>query len=318
MNKTKQNTWDHRKWSVNFRKASKLRKGFRDLRIRVFRSTVKIVQSGFYWMDGKKVEINTHTHDFANSAFYVKPKEVDSIPARNFTTKVSVINADCIETAQLLVKAGFDPVVLNMANRTTPGGGVISGAGAQEENIFRRSNLFQSLYQFMPIIGRSFDIPEHPKYPEYSYPLNRETGGVYSSNIALFRGSEANGYHLLEQPYSLAFVTVPAIYSPDLVQKNGVFRLEEAFIAPTKEKIRTILRIAILHGHDSIVLSAFGCGAFQNPPYHMAELFREVFEEEEFQNKIPVIVFSIIDDHNARKAHNPDGNVLPFMKVFGG
>lgn len=318
MSKTIQNTWNHREWSTNFRRASKLHKGFRDLRIQVFRSTVKIVQTGFYWIDDKKIEINTHTHDFANSTFYVKPKEVYSIPAQNSTTKVSVINADCIETAQLLVEAGFRPVVLNMANRTTPGGGVLSGAGAQEENIFRRSNLFQSLYQFAPFIGRSFDIPEHPKHPEHSYPLNRKTGGVYSSNITLFRGSEANGYHLLKRPYSLSFVTVPAIYSPDLVQEKGVFRLEEAFITPTQEKIRTILRIAILHGHDSIILSAFGCGAFRNPPQHMAELFQEVFEEEEFQHKISVIVFSIIDDHNARKAHNPDGNVLPFMRVFEG
>jgi uncharacterized protein (TIGR02452 family) len=66
------------------------------------------------------------------------------------------------------------------------------------------------------------------------------------------------------------------------------------------------------------VLGAFGCGAFENPPEHMAELFKEVFAEGEFLNRFKVIVFSIIDNHNSRKKHNPDGNVVPFVKVFGG
>jgi hypothetical protein len=48
----------------------------------------------------------------------------------------------------------------------------------------------------------------------------------------------------------------------------------------------------------------------------MAKLFREVFEEADFKNIFKKIVFAIIDDHNSRKEHNPDGNVLPFVKEF--
>jgi uncharacterized protein (TIGR02452 family) len=65
------------------------------------------------------------------------------------------------------------------------------------------------------------------------------------------------------------------------------------------------------------VLSAFGCGAFANPPNHVALLFKQVFNEEEFKNHFRLVVFSIIDDHNSRKEQNPEGNVLPFSKVFG-
>lgn len=35
------------------------------------------------------------------------------------------------------------PVVLNMANAYRAGGGFRTGAGAQEENLHRRTNLFQ-------------------------------------------------------------------------------------------------------------------------------------------------------------------------------
>jgi uncharacterized protein (TIGR02452 family) len=35
-------------------------------------------------------------------------------------------------------------------------------------------------------------------------------------------------------------------------------------------------QVAWAHGHDAVVLGAFGCGAFRNPAGHMARLFREV------------------------------------------
>lgn len=76
------------------------------------------------------------------------------------------------------------------------------------------------------------------------------------------------------------------------------------------------MRIAAIHNHDSIVLSAFGCGAFRNPPKHMAELFHSVFLEKEFLNKFNNIVFAIISDHNSGKEHNPEGNFLPFEREF--
>ena len=75
------------------------------------------------------------------------------------------------------------------------------------------------------------------------------------------------------------------------------------------------LRIGLKQSHDSLVLGAWGCGAFCNPPEHMAVLFKETLEEPEFKDKYREVVFSIIDDHNARRPHNPEGNLLPFVRV---
>ena len=71
-------------------------------------------------------------------------------------------------------------------------------------------------------------------------------------------------------------------------------------IEGAKNKMRTILRIGLRHGHDSLVLGAF----------------HEVFEEPEFKDKYRLISFAILDDHNAHRSHNPEGNYLPFVKEF--
>ena len=84
----------------------------------------------------------------------------------------------------------------------------------------------------------------------------------------------------------------------------------------SKHKIRTILRIAHFHGHDAVVLSALGCGAFRNPPADVAAAFDEVLREDEFAGAFKKVLFAILDDQNAGRAHNPDGNFLPFKRRF--
>ena len=307
---TLKNDFDHLKWTNQFEIASKKGDGFRELRAKIFQNTVKIVKNGGYYVDD--VFINIPNNLLAEkSEYFTAPDKLEA--NGDYQTKYSVVNADCLETAEDLLKSGFNPCVLNLASRQNPGGGVIDGAGAQEENLFRRSNLFLSLFQFASYASE-YGIKKHEK----SYPLDRNTGGIYSADITVFRGSEKNGYCLLKKPYTVSFVTVPAINRPELIEKNGEYFIADNLVDPTKKKIRTILRIAGKYKHDCLVLGAFGCGAYANPPNHMAELFKEVFLEKEFNNKFKSIVFSIFDDHNSNRRHNPKGNFLPFSEVFNG
>lgn len=46
-----------------------------------------------------------------------------------------------------------------------------------------------------------------------------------------------------------------------------------------REKIRMMYMLAYQKGYDALVLSAYGCGAFGNPPHEVAQLFNEVNEE---------------------------------------
>ena len=62
-----------------------------------------------------------------------------------------------------------------------------------------------------------------------------------------------------------------------------------------------------------MILGALGCGAFRNPPKHVAELFKEVINESEFKNIFRRVYFVIKEDHNSRGC----GTFEPFKDVFG-
>lgn len=110
---------------------------------------------------------------------------------------------------------------------------------------------------------------------------------------------------LLDDPIILSVISVVAI---NLTQHELSV---QNYLSTTKDKIRTILRIGIDHGHNALVLSAFGCGAFGNDPYVMASLFLEILHEPEFEYAFRKIVFAIIDDHNSK------GNYAAFKSVLG-
>ena len=108
----------------------------------------------------------------------------------------------------------------------------------------------------------------------------------------------------------MSFLAVSAYPNPPLTQSKQ--RLTPEIAEKTKQKIRVMFATGLNKGHDSLVLSALGCGAFRNPPRHMAELFKQVLLEENFVNKYKHISFAIIDDHNARG----EGNYQAFLEVF--
>jgi hypothetical protein len=53
-------------------------------------------------------------------------------------------------------------------------------------------------------------------------------------------------------------------------------------------KIYNQIKVAIEQGNDAVVLGALGCGAFNNDPIKMAELYRDILSLDEFRGKIKV------------------------------
>ncbi len=163
----------------------------RAFRIRVFKETVKIVNKGFYVLyNGERISFPTDKDSQENktsikSIFYDKEFRIVPASTTKNKTKIIVENTDCLIAGHNLQQKNYNVAVLNMVSRKIPGGGVINGAGAQEENLFRRSNLFQSMYQYA-----SFSLKYGVEPSHQQYPLDRNFGGVYTKNATVFRDEE--------------------------------------------------------------------------------------------------------------------------------
>ncbi|CAF1579213.1 unnamed protein product [Rotaria magnacalcarata] len=232
-------------------------------------------------------------------------------------TAVRVVSGDCLHVYEDLAAQGYHPLLLNMANAYMPGGGYRRGAGAQEENIFRRSDYFFSLDKALDSEKRCeyFKINaqgDHRRITHNNslYPMST-FGALYTRGITVFRDSENKGYAFLNEPvYDVCAVAMAAYPNPPL--KGNHLPLEYA--ANTRKKIENIFSIAHHQKHNCLVLSAFGCGAFKNPPEDMAALFKTVILQ--YAGFFHMIVFAITDGHSTNGLHNPQENFVSFHNLL--
>ena len=126
---------------------------------------IRALRQGIWWQTAFLIG-NT---DFSSFTQVVKaPRDLwHPQAAQGPKPQVEVLERDCLEEAMRLSRS-FSVAVLNMASSRCPGGGVNAVAGAQQKNIFRRSNLANFL---------------HPNF----YPLSEEDC-VVSGGVDVFRG----------------------------------------------------------------------------------------------------------------------------------
>jgi len=232
--------------------------------IKVFEDTVSLVENGSI-----KTNSTTTKHNFE-----------DIINPINKVGKIEVWPHDSVTLLESLKTRGFNNFcLLNMASRKKAGGGVRSGSRAQEECLFRCSNLFETVSQS-------------------NYPLNDEDV-LYTKDAVFFK----NFYYDNISPIITDVVTVAAINLNensyfDFTKGEWISDLNdkpENYEYLTKQKIRMMISLAVENKVENLILGAWGCGVFKNDPTEMAIMFKEVIDEGYGIN----IHFAIINDHNS-------------------
>ena len=249
--------------------------------ILILKQTLKILEKKKYKKNKTKVCLKL-SHKEMKSAKVILPHELKVIEAENNSRNIpiilggkcrfDVINEDSLSAALLIDKhfgalarnddAGI--LVLNFANSINPGGGVRSGAKAQEEDLCRKSSLLYSL---------------ESREAEAFYDYNREVRSylasdamILSPKVEIIRDGEGN---LLDETKIMAVLTCAA---PMITYgKGGLDDIQYEKLL--KERIYAMIQVAVYYNYRRLILGAWGCGTFGNDAKLIARLFNEVLRE---------------------------------------
>ncbi len=258
----------------------------------------------------KMIEVFEDTQDFYNtdpilkaavkhSCEKTKLYEADEYPELHTSTAerkgaVRVTRNKTFEAAVKIHKEfpGKRTAVLNFASATRPGGGVTTGASAQEESLCRCSTLYPTINT--PLMQQKY------------YNANRNMRSVlhtdaciWSPEVVICKTDESIPKRMKAED----FVTVdviscaapnlrnePAnIYNPE-TGKNVRIEPQKLYDLHLK-RAKHIMHIAVANDADILVLGAFGCGAFQNDPYIVAKAYRDALAK--YRNNFDVVEFAI-------------------------
>ncbi|MBW3671907.1 MAG: TIGR02452 family protein [Acidobacteria bacterium] len=251
-----------------------------------------IMRSGTYRSrSGRYVSIQDSIRRSVRGTVYYQPdSSIEPGPPQEHETIVEVRNESTTAAARRLLRDDLYPVALNFASGTRPGGGYEAGARAQEESLARSSALVACLQNAAEFYALHRELND----PLFSDAM------IYSPDVPFFRGRD---HQLLDEPYHLSVITAAAPRA-DYLDGRG-----EEIIAAFERRIRRIFEIARENEHDSLVLGAWGCGAYRNDPLLVAELFRESIEEHAL-GAFRHIAFAILDHTDERRFIAPFDRAL--------
>ena len=284
----------------------------------VYKNNSLIFHAGGYVCEsGKEVELPVDDPMLEGTKVYSEAFDVNEVVSSPEPTVTRVVNEDCLKTAKSMLDRGLNPCVMNLADAYTACGMYKRGSRAQEEGLCRASTLSRSLFQFFKAKSypkNVYAVEANVEIKFEAYPMDMNFGGIYSPGVTVFRNAD-DLYSLSEEPYKVGIVSVAALDFNEKHGQNMEYKAAEGGFTSEgleimKNKIRTIYRIALSNGHDSLVAGAFGCGAFRLPADKVAALFDEILKETEFKNKFKEVVFAILDKEGDK------GKFAPFYKMF--
>ena len=212
---------------------------------------------------------------------------------------VSVSGQRSFEAAMELHRANprAKIAVMNFANAFHPGGGVKSGASAQEECLCRCSTLY-------PVLASRVFRDSYYKF-HYDRGSNLASDSlIYTPGVVICKTDEDLPRRMEEEQW--VKVDVITVAAPDLrwdrLKPEELRRIHLS-------RARQILRCAAAQGVDILVAGAFGCGAFQNDPKVVAGAWKELLDE-----------FPRVFDHIRFAVYCPPGgsrNYEIFRRAFG-
>lgn len=176
--------------------------------------------------------------------------------------------------------------VHNFASATNPGGGVQRGSSAQEECLCRCSTLY-------PVLSSAASVQAfHNRHRRLlrkgkMTPLYNDDC-IYTPGVTVFKSDTSRPELLPEdQWYQVDIVTAAAPnlrekpgnpMNPDAGTEKAQITMEDLKKLHVKRMSR-VMEVAKSNQAEVLILGAFGCGAFRNPPEIVAEAMLETLSD---------------------------------------
>jgi len=182
--------------------------------------------------------------------------------------KIFVRNMDVIDLVNVLyfLSRIYEPrdeyrnvFVLNLANNYYPGGGWEKGDSAQEEAIFRRTN------SCMVLLLKS----HYPIDSENTHTSEGSGRVLYSPEITII-SDKRNHFEKIDSFNKTNKFSMVSSAAIKLDNQRNFTPIEYEI---TKKRIESVFRVAIDKKHKILILGAYGCGAFNNDPNIIYEIF---------------------------------------------
>ncbi|MBP7777880.1 MAG: TIGR02452 family protein [Acidobacteria bacterium] len=232
----------------------------RELAARLGRETVEYLRAGgFSTPSGRFVDLRLGLEAATRGTVEYPPERaVHAASVTGPPPRITVENESILVVGRRMAATG--PVAgLNFASATSPGGGFLGGARAQEECIARSSGLYACL--------------EHrDMYPRHRAALDEMYTDyvIYSPDVPVFRTDEGD---LLDEPWTMSVLTSPAVHGHG-IRHYAPQRWDE-IPGVMRARTRKVLAVAAAHGQRRLILGAWGCGAFGLDGDMMAGIFAE-------------------------------------------
>jgi uncharacterized protein (TIGR02452 family) len=261
----------------------------------IARQTVEALNVGYYTeASGELVHFSSLLKQCVTSTKCYSPDSLSTVrdqaltqPARYERTVFEVVNETTLAGCERLLAANPDQriTVLNFASAKNPGGGFLTGARAQEESLVRSSGLYSSLMRCSDYYAF------HRKQKSLLYSDRM----IYSPDCPVLRDDQGEWLH---QPYTVNFITSAAPNAGAIASNDPreAARIPDVF----RERIGKVLGLAADQGCETLLLGAWGCGAFRNDPKLVARLFWDYLNPNgAYWGRFPKVVFSVLDRHES-------------------
>ena len=233
-----------------------------------------------YNSDSELIEIVQET---TQKQVFIAEKSTVNVTTQPKTDKAMIVvsNKRSLEAAEAYAKQGKKVCVLNFASATNPGGGVVNGSSAQEECICRCTTLYPCLNN--DELWTKFYKP-HRKSANPLY----KNDCIYTPNVCVFK-SDINFPELLSRDRWWR-VNILTCAAPNLRERpsnpmNPHAGYKQAKLTPAEletlltSRIRRVFEVAVANENEVMILGAFGCGAFRNPPEIVAKVFYNLMQD---------------------------------------